>query len=81
MKKGIIICSDSETLKAQTLKSALQACDEIHNMSVVSIDEFCQNKLQIIKDLDPMYEDFMIVFDEPKYPNYGWYRKFEKKRF
>lgn len=82
MKKGIVICLDSDELKAQTLKSTLQACDEIHNMSVVSIDKFCQNKLQMIKDLNPLYENFKkTIFDEPKYPNYGWYRKFEKRKF
>lgn len=82
-ERGIVICIGSDELKRATLKAAVEACDAI--MADVDVMSGIVHRTNIIDHYN-RYNLEMIRYDfkmetKHEHETYGWYRKFEKKRF
>ena len=85
-KTQIVICLDSDELKAQTLKTSLAAREEIEVLSDVKIMSGLVYRTNVLHnyhryDLDNLDIENFEMQPKHEHKNYGWYRKFEKKKF
>ena len=78
MKKGITIISiNVPGVSVSCLHEAINQLDA----AMVSASISCSSIAKSINDLAVIHENTYPILKDKEHEKYGWYRKFEKKRF
>lgn len=75
--KGIIVSINIPGVSASCLQDAVRQL----NAPMVCISGQCSDMAKAINDSAIVYENVYPILKGKEHKKYGWYRKFEKKRF
>lgn len=75
--KGIIVSINVPGVSASYLHEAINQL----NLAMVCVAESTNSMTKVINDLSIKYENTYPILKDKQHEKYGWYRKFEKKRF
>ena len=75
--KGIIVSINVLVVSASSLQEAINQL----NVAMVCVSESSNRMAQSINDLAIVHENIYPILKDKPHEKYGWYRKFEKKRF
>ena len=76
-QKGIIVSINIPGVPASCVQAAIMQLSS----SMVCISGQCSGMIKAINDLAIVHENVYPVLKDKEHQKYGWYRKFEKKRF
>lgn len=76
-ERGIIISINVPGVSASCLQDAVRQL----GAAMVCTIESCSSIAKSINDLKVEHENFYPILKDNENNKYGWYRKFEKKRF
>ena len=75
--KGIILSINIPWVPASCVQAAIMQLSS----AMVCMSESSSSMAKVINDLAVVHENVYHVLKDKEHQKYGWYRKFEKKRF
>ena len=76
-QKGIIVSINIPGVPAYCLQASIMQLSQ----AMVCISGQCSSIIKAINDLAVVHENVYPILKDKEHEKYGWYRKFEKKRF